>query len=88
MHECCSLCSLIAVCFDVYQVWEAALQAVKEEEAIKQQLCEDLNQLVYIFVTCVLEVTDMTSCFDTVVSKGARKQQFSIYETGGVKKAT
>ncbi|XP_050155175.1 uncharacterized protein LOC126629250 [Malus sylvestris] len=28
------------------KVWEAALQAVKDEEAIKQQLCEDLNQLV------------------------------------------
>ncbi|KAG6515717.1 hypothetical protein ZIOFF_026146 [Zingiber officinale] len=26
--------------------WEAAVQAVKDEEAIKQKLCDDLNQLV------------------------------------------
>lgn len=28
------------------KVWEAALKAVKDEEAIKQKLCEDLNSLV------------------------------------------
>ncbi|GMY07050.1 Collagen alpha-1(III) chain like [Fagus crenata] len=28
------------------KVWEAASQAVKDEEAIKQKLCEDLSQLV------------------------------------------
>ncbi|KAK6926314.1 RAB6-interacting golgin [Dillenia turbinata] len=28
------------------KVWEAALQAVKDEEAVKQKLCVDLNQLV------------------------------------------
>ncbi|KAL2550305.1 hypothetical protein Fot_11835 [Forsythia ovata] len=28
------------------QVWEAAAKAVKDEEAIKQKLCEDLNNLV------------------------------------------
>ncbi|KAK6936382.1 hypothetical protein RJ641_033412 [Dillenia turbinata] len=28
------------------KVWEAALQTVKDEEAVKQKLCEDLNQLV------------------------------------------
>ncbi|XP_060216310.1 uncharacterized protein LOC132643798 [Lycium barbarum] len=28
------------------QAWEAASQAVKDEEAIKQKLCEDLNSLV------------------------------------------
>lgn len=46
------LCSLI--CFDVFQAWEAAVQVVKDEEAIKQNLCEDLNQLVHIFVKCIL----------------------------------
>ncbi|KAL9225272.1 hypothetical protein vseg_001218 [Gypsophila vaccaria] len=28
------------------KVWEAALQVVKDEEAVKQKLCEDLNNLV------------------------------------------
>ncbi|KAJ0971051.1 hypothetical protein J5N97_019010 [Dioscorea zingiberensis] len=28
------------------KLWEAATQAVQEEEAIKQKLCDDLNQLV------------------------------------------
>ncbi|BFG23252.1 hypothetical protein CerSpe_095260 [Prunus speciosa] len=28
------------------KAWEAAVQVVKDEEAIKQNLCEDLNQLV------------------------------------------
>ncbi|OMO97969.1 Golgin, RAB6-interacting [Corchorus olitorius] len=28
------------------KIWEAALKALNDEEAIKQQLCEDLNQLV------------------------------------------
>jgi len=28
------------------QVWEAAEKVVKEEEAIKQKLCEDLSNLV------------------------------------------
>ncbi|XP_052186608.1 uncharacterized protein LOC127797608 [Diospyros lotus] len=28
------------------KAWEAALQAVKDEEAMKQKLCEDLNNLV------------------------------------------
>ncbi|CAL9782704.1 unnamed protein product [Musa acuminata subsp. burmannicoides] len=28
------------------KAWEAAVQAVKDEEDIKQQLCDDLNQLV------------------------------------------
>ncbi|KAG6512155.1 uncharacterized protein LOC121976430 [Zingiber officinale] len=28
------------------KAWEAAVQAVKDEEAIKQKLCDDLNQLV------------------------------------------
>ncbi|KAF3433068.1 hypothetical protein FNV43_RR24170 [Rhamnella rubrinervis] len=28
------------------KAWEAALQAVKDEEAVKQKLCEDLNHLV------------------------------------------
>lgn len=45
VHEFYCLCSLI--CFDVFQAWEAAVQVVKDEEAIKQNLCEDLNQLVH-----------------------------------------
>jgi hypothetical protein len=30
----------------VLQVWEAAAKVVKEEEAIKEKLCEDLSNLV------------------------------------------
>ncbi|XP_059450609.1 uncharacterized protein LOC132181419 isoform X2 [Corylus avellana] len=31
---------------EAQKAWEAALKAVKDEEAIKQKLCEDLSQLV------------------------------------------
>lgn len=41
-----SLCYLIYIVFDVIQAWEAATKAVKDEEEIKQKLCEDLNNLV------------------------------------------
>lgn len=37
----------MGICFDVYQAWEAAAKVVKDEEAIKQKLCEDLNSLVH-----------------------------------------
>lgn len=30
------------------QVWEAASKVVQDEEAVKQKLCEDLNNLVDI----------------------------------------
>lgn len=46
---------LMAICFDVCQAWEAAAKVVKDEEAIKQKLCEDLNSLVHIPVKCSLE---------------------------------
>jgi hypothetical protein len=43
-----SLFSPIDLFFIVLQAWEAASKDVKDEEAIKQKLCEDLNQLVDI----------------------------------------
>lgn len=46
----------MAICFDVCQAWEAAAKVVKDEEAIKQKLCEDLNSLVHIPVKCSLEL--------------------------------
>ena len=41
--------NLIAAFLYVFQIWEAALKALNDEEAIKQKLCEDLNNLVYFF---------------------------------------
>lgn len=35
----------------LWQVWEAAAQVVKDEEAAKQKLCDDLNQLVQILLS-------------------------------------
>ncbi|MFQ6638125.1 hypothetical protein Gotur_012616, partial [Gossypium turneri] len=31
------------------KAWESASKALHDEEAIKQKLCEDLNNLVYFF---------------------------------------
>jgi hypothetical protein len=43
----------------VLQAWEAASKAVKDEEAIKQKLCEDLSQLVD--VSCLMCVSMVTA---------------------------
>lgn len=32
----------------MYQVWEVASKALKDEEAVKQKLCDDLSNLVPI----------------------------------------
>ncbi|KAG5528490.1 hypothetical protein RHGRI_029248 [Rhododendron griersonianum] len=40
------ICKWIGWLLVLAQVWEAALQAVKDEEAIKPRQCEDLNNLV------------------------------------------
>lgn len=48
VHMRYCLFSPIDLFFLVLQAWEAASKAVKDEEAIKQKLCEDLSQLVDI----------------------------------------
>ena len=39
-----------------FQAWEEASKAVKDEEAFKQKLCEDLNNLVDV-ITCCIEIS-------------------------------
>ena len=76
--------------FFVLQVWEAASQAVKDEEAIKQKLCEDLSQLVHIYVKYVFEwlLSVSRPFFDTISLIGSRKQSHTVFQTGGIKKTT
>ena len=38
-------------------MWEAASKAVKDEEAVKQKLCDDLSQLVLVLIKCGFEVS-------------------------------
>lgn len=40
--------SYMIAAYHIYQVWEAASKALKDEEAMKQKLCDDLSNLVPI----------------------------------------
>lgn len=61
--------------FSLLQEWEAASKAVKDEEAIKQKLCEDLNNLVYMYLLNVdakcLNFMDYT--FDAIMHDRSKK---------------
>ena len=43
-------------------VWEAASKAVSYEEAMKQKLCEDLNNLVGIMLNACLLICVIIGC--------------------------
>ena len=75
-----SLCYLIYIAFDVIQAWEAATKAVKDEEEMKQKLCEDLNHLVRnLYRSNVVEYTALTNWFWHCFLLGSRKQQHSVF---------
>lgn len=66
------------------QALEAATKVVKEEEEIKQKLCEDLNQLVRIFSKWRCEFCySLTfvgfSQFNLIYWAGSRKQSLSVF---------
>ena len=56
-------------------MWEAAAKAVKDEEAVKEKLCDDLSQLVIVLIKCGFEMSQFHKSFLTHLSLiGSRKQ--------------
>lgn len=58
-----------------FQAWEAASQAVKDEEANKQKLCEDLNSLVLFllyYYLCIFRLCEYFS--NEILFIGSGKQ--------------
>jgi hypothetical protein len=71
----------------VLQAWEAASKAVKDEEAIKQKLCEDLSQLVDVScLMCMSMVTAWNVIFDTLIFDRFKKAvAYSLIDWGNWK---